>query len=125
MFSIRLLPPSERSPDVPRMGEIVIGEFIERFTVCPLDGNFDALEASWQAELHKLLNGAASVALVFDPRFAWVVYREGSTCFVQEVLALRGDFSEHLSVRHTVTEEGGRISEWVTDVSSVARFIGI
>jgi hypothetical protein len=125
MFSIRLLPPSERSPDGACMGEVVIGEFIERFTVCPLDGNFEALEASWRSELRKLLNGATSVSLVFDPRFAWVVYREGSTCFVQEALALGGDFSEHLSARHTVTEEGERIGEWVTDVSSVARFIGI
>jgi len=124
MFSIHLLPPSQSGSDGARMGEIVIGQFNERFQVHPIHVDIQDLESSWRAELRKLVAGATSIALIFDPRFAWVVYREGSTCFVQEVLALDGDFSSHLSARETVTEDGDRISEWATDLSSVARFVG-
>jgi hypothetical protein len=124
MFSIGLLPPSQSGPDGARLGEIVIGRFNERFCVHPIGGAVQDVESRWRAELRKLVAGASSVALVFDPRFAWVIYREESTCFVQEVLALNGDFSSHLGARHTLTEDGNRVSEWVTDLSSIERFIG-
>jgi hypothetical protein len=123
MFSIGLLPPPQSGHDGARLGEIVIGQFNERFSVHPISAEIQDVQSLWRAELRKLVAGASSVALIFDPRFAWVIYREESTCFVQEVLALDGDFSSHLGARHTLTEDGNRISEWTTDLSSIERFI--
>jgi len=124
MFSIRVLPLEESDIDGVRLGEIIIGDFMEQFACYPVLGPIDWLDNFWRAELKKLLDGAASVALVHDPRFAWIIYREGERCFIQQVLSLDGDFGKHLAARVTLTEEGNTVSEWQTEISTIAQFVG-
>lgn len=102
------------------MGEIVVGDFRERF-VCYLPGA--ALEASWQAELNALARGEPVAVLRYDPRSAWIVYREHEECFVQQHLSIGGAFRDLLP--HTVvTEYGHVISTWVTSATAILRFLG-
>ncbi len=124
MFSIRVLPPEKSDIDGVRLGEITVGDFTEQFACYPVLEAVDRLDNLWRAELHKLIAGAASVALVHDPRFAWIIYREGERCFVQQVLSLDGDFGRHLATRITTTEEGNTVSEWRTEISTIERFVG-
>jgi len=71
--------------------------------------------------LQELLNGSSVVALIHDPRFAWLVYREGSHCFIQQRLSLDGRFDDLLP-RRTQTKDGERISEWATSIEDIRRF---
>jgi hypothetical protein len=124
MFSIRVLPATESDVDSQRLGEISIGEFTERFACYPVGASVDELDRLWRVELRKLVEGVTAVALTHDPRFAWVIYREGKNCFIQQVFSPDGDFFGHLASRITVTENGHRVSEWNTDVSAIAQFLG-
>ncbi len=124
MFSIRVLPPEESDIDGVRLGEIIIGDFTEQFACYTILEPVDRLDNLWRMELHKLIDGAASVALVHDPRFAWIIYREGGHCFIQQALSLNGDFGKRLATRVTLTEEGYTVSEWQTNISTIAQFIG-
>ena len=124
MFSIRVLPTEECGTDGVRLGEIIVGDFTERFACYPVFGSVDQLDTLWRDELFKLIDGAASVALVHDPRFAWIVYREVEQCFVQQVFSLDGDFGHHLVTRLTTTEDGNAVSEWCTQLSTIKRFAG-
>ena len=118
MFAIRVLSPSERGPEGEVLGEITVGDFVERFA-CYVSG---PVEFGWRSQLQGLLDGAPVVALVHDPRFAWVVYRESDLCFVQQRFSLDGHF-DGLLPRQTKTEEGERISEWSTTLEAVRQFI--
>jgi hypothetical protein len=70
MFSIRILPTSQTGPSGEGLGEIRIGDFIERFAChCPT-GSLEDMESSWRTELHRLVAGELAVALIHDPRFA-------------------------------------------------------
>lgn len=124
MFSIRVLPPDESDIDGVRLGEITIGDFTEQFACYPILGPVDQLDDLWCVELHRLINGAASVALVHDPRFAWIIYREDECCFVQQVLSQDGDFGNHLATRITTTEDGNAVSEWCAEISTIEQFVG-
>lgn len=125
MFSIRVLPTTECGVDGQRLGEISISEFTERFACYPVGNkNVDELDGVWRAELRKLFEGATAVALAHDPRFAWIIYREGQSCFIQQVFSPDGDFRDHLASRITTTEAGHCVSEWNTDISAIAEFLG-
>ncbi len=124
MFSIRILSSIQNDVDGQRLGEIAIDGFTERFACCRVDVSVNELDRVWRAELRNLVNGAAAVALAHDPRFAWVIYRNGQSCFVQQAFSPDGDFRDHLASRTTVTEDGQSVSEWTTDVSSIAQFLG-
>ena len=124
MFSIRALPTIEGDIDGQRLGEISINEFTEQFACYPIGTTVDDLDRVWRDELRKLVGGAAAVALVHDPRFAWIIYRDGQNCFVQQVFSPDGDFHKHLVSRTTVTEDGHGVSEWSIDVSAIAQFLG-
>ena len=50
------------------------------------------------------------------------LYREGDHCFVQQRLALDGQFN-NLLPRRTETENGEKISEWATGVDDIRRFL--
>ena len=123
MFEIRILPNNELGPEGQRLGRITIGNFTERFACYPVCGSVEELQEAWVRELRKLISGSASVALVHDPRFAWVFYREGQRCYVQQVFSESGDFSEHLAQHVTVTEEGDSVSEWSTSLADISRFV--
>ena len=121
MFGIRLLPPDWLGTDGERLGEIVVGDFREGFA-CHLAGAVPNLEASWRAELTGLARGEPVAVLRHDPRFAWIVYREGGECFVQQRLSLDGTFADLLP-RAVATEEGDAVSTWETSVTAVQRFL--
>lgn len=124
MFAIRILPATESDIDRQRLGEITIGEFTEQFACYPDGASFDELDRVWRAELRKLVDGASAVALTHDPRFAWVIYREGQSCFIQQVFSPDGAFRGRLASHTAVTEDGHRVSEWNTTVSAIAEFLG-
>src|SRR3546814_12582527 len=123
MFAIRLLPETERGPSGERLGEIAIGTFRERFACSSARGSLVHLESEWHNALHALVAGSAVAVLQHDPRFAWIVYREGKECHVQQKLSLDGKFADVLP-RETVSPEGDRISEWDTTVRSEERRVG-
>jgi hypothetical protein len=120
MFAIQLLPPTDLGADGERLGEIMVGDFRETFA-CH-DSDCDAMERRWRERLSALVGGDPAVALQYDPRFAWVVYRDGADCFVQERLSLNGDFHS-LGPRVTVNEAGELVSEWATTVAAIQRFL--
>lgn len=122
MFAIRILPPSERGPEDERLGEITIGAFTERFP-CAAITSAEELEADWRCELHSLLSGEPQIAMVHDPRFAWIVYRVGNECYVQQHFSMAESFI-HLPDRCTVNEDGERISEWNTSIAEIEKFLG-
>lgn len=122
MFAIRILPPSERGPEGERLGEITIGAFTERFA-CAAIKSVEELEADWRCELHSLLAGEPQIAMVHDPRFAWIVYRVGNDCYVQQHLSIAESFKP-IPNRCTVNEDGERISEWNTSIAEIEKFLG-
>ncbi len=124
MFAIRTLPATVSDVEGQRLGEISIDGFTEQFACYPVGVSVNELDLVWKAELRKLVNGADAVALTHDPRFAWVIYRDGQNCFVQQVFSPDGDFRDHLASRTIVTESGQRVSEWNTEVSAIAQFLG-
>ncbi len=68
------------------------------------------MEARWREQLRELIGGAPVVPLVHDPRFAWVFYREGEKCYVQQKFSPDGEFWDLLP-RCIKTEDGWRVSE--------------
>ena len=123
VFEIKVLPPSELGPDGQRLGRITIGDFTERFS-CYCKESLTQLEAQWRDELRKLIQGKSAIALIHDPRFAWIIYREGNSCFVQQRLAINGEFYP-LEPRRTSTEDGDRTSEWTINMVEIERFLNI
>src|SRR5262245_46581669 len=123
MFDIRVLPGSESEPDGERRGRITIGAFSEVFACHDADLPVDDFTEAWKQRLRSLIEGAPAVALVFDPRFAWIVFREGEHCFVQQRLKIDGCF-DSISPRQTVNEDGESISEWPVSLQAIARFVG-
>ncbi|MDA0255124.1 MAG: hypothetical protein O3A18_09620 [Planctomycetota bacterium] len=123
MFAIRLLPPKHQGPDGEWLGEIVVGDFQECFACYPTsDGTIDDLEAGWRAELIALTRGESVAVLRHDPRFAWLIYREGDECFVQQRFSADGTFGDLLP-RAITTEDGDRVSTWVTSVAAIQGFL--
>ena len=123
MFAIRLLSESELGPSGERLGEITVGTFCERFACSSAGVSIEHLEGQWIDALKALIAGSPAVALPHDPRFAWVVYREGKDCYVQQRLSPQGRFDDLLP-RETVSSEGDRISEWSTSLAAIERFVG-
>lgn len=123
MFDIHLLSSSELGPDGQRLGRITIGDFTERFVCHSLPGvSVDEMPKIWKEQLRSLTQGASAVALVHEPRFAWILYREGEHCFVQQRLAIDGCFDSILP-RETVNEDGDRISEWPVSLQAILKFV--
>lgn len=122
MFEIALLPPDQLGPDGQRLGRITIGDFTERFACHVVNGTVDQLNVDWRKALAQLVAGASCVALVHDPRFAWLVYRDADTCFVQQKLSLDGEFDLN-TPRQTVSDDGDRISEWPISLQAISEFL--
>jgi hypothetical protein len=122
MFEIRVLPPSQLGPDGQRLGTITIGNFTETFPCYCGEGSISEMESRWIDELRKLLADKSAVALIHDPRFAWIMYREDNSCYVQQRLATNGEFFP-IAPRRTHNEDGDRISEWTTYVVEIERFL--
>jgi hypothetical protein len=122
MFSIRLLPPVRRGSEGQRLGEIVVGGFREVFSCYPAGARVDDLPSVWRAELAALVRGERVALLRHDPRFAWVVYREGEECFVQQRLSIDGEF-HGLLPRVVTTEDGAPVSEWPTSLAAICQYL--
>ncbi len=124
MFSIRLLPEDQVTDDGARIGEIVIDAFRERFACHQVDVPMERMESSWRRALQRLVDGEGegAVALVHDPRFAWIVYRMDSQCAIQQKFSCTGEFGR-IPPRRTQTESGENISEWRLDIGSIRRFL--
>ncbi|WP_425576931.1 hypothetical protein [Niveibacterium umoris] len=52
------------------------------------------------------------------------MYRDGENCFIQQAFSPDGNFRSQLASRVTVSDDGNCVSEWNTDVSAIARFLG-
>lgn len=119
MFAIRLLSTQVGSYGE-RLGEIVVGDFREVFA-CHSD-DFVGLENLWRERLQALIEGERTVILRHDPRFAWIAYREGTDCYIQQWLSIDGSFANR-QLRETTTEDGDQISEWTTSMASIQQFL--
>ena len=124
----------EATPDADiAVGEIVIDELSERFEAPLLYWSRGDYETQWRQGLSRTMTGEAKSCLVtsmYDPAKAnflvwWPIYREGSTLFVQNHLVFMDQLDEPLDLRdlyrsvrtrRTQTDEGQRISEWVSHV---------
>lgn len=123
MFSISILPRSIRGLGNERLGKITIEDFEETFACHDVAGiSVDSFPAEWRNNLGKLVQGEPCVALVHDPRFAWIIYCEGETCFVQQHLFIDGMF-DSIPPRETVTDDGDQISEWSVAISAITEFL--
>jgi hypothetical protein len=121
MFNIRLVSTVENRPgDEPgeRFGSIPINNVTERFGCCDAAVPVDDFASEWRKQLLSLVAGRKVIALVHDPRFAWIVYREGDQCYVQQRLALDGCF-DRIPPRQTVGDDGGPISEWSITIKDI------
>ena len=125
MFDIRILS-QEIGPSGEKPGLITIGDFSERFSFWLIGDCAADIEAQWRRELRRLvdnLDNTSSVALIHDPRFAWILYREESACYIHQVFDPEGLFVDHLAYRVTESEDGDPISEWETSVADIQNFL--
>jgi hypothetical protein len=120
MFAIRLLPTARVGLDGQRLGEVVVGDFRETFA-CHSD-DLAGLEDHWRERLRALVEGEPAVVLRLDPRFAWVVYREGADCYIQQRLSIDGSFA-NLLPRVMTTEDGDAVSEWAMSLIAIGQFL--
>lgn len=120
-FSIHVLPPTQLSPDGQRLGQITVGEFTEQFACHSTTSTVDQMETTWQSQLRALVAGKPAV-LMHAPRFAWVIYRDGDDCFIQQIFSLDGTF-RNIFPRRVLNDDGHEISEWPTTVADISDFL--
>lgn len=125
-------------------GMIRIGDFEERFLSWLDYWGMTDYEHQWQEGVSRIVNGAdvsylitsisdISVSAATAPVSWWVMYRcSQSEVFIQNQLLLvheldrpfdPNDAAALIEPRCTKTEEGERVSEWVTTVDELAEFI--
>jgi CdiI N-terminal domain len=122
MFAIRLLPPSKRGGDGERLGQITIGRFTEIFGCYPARGqSVGSMASRWRAQLRRLVGGDEPAVALDTGGAAWILYRVGKRCYIQQKYFLPG-VSRETGPRRTHNDEGQRISEWSTTVAEVAQF---
>lgn len=124
-FSIELLPVSVAGPASERLGKITIGDFTERFGIYPFQAGqcVEEIEQGWDASLTKLTAAESAVLLQHDPRFAWVFYRKGQACYIQQMFFKDG--IPDSPPPRTVEEDGVRISEWSTSIDAIRAFLAV
>jgi hypothetical protein len=123
-------------------GKIRIGEFSDTFIASLRFWNRERYEEHWMKAVQRVVEGADRSTLVTsynEPSdvpdeflFWWPVYRDNGVVYIQNQMLffeqLEGPFSEtapweSVGQRHTVNEEGLRISEWPTTVDSLREFL--
>jgi hypothetical protein len=130
-FAIHLLPGTIRGPDGQRLGEIRIGEFIERFDVYPIAGTVEDVAAAWLLALWRLVSGSSAVGLATASNMGWMFYRLGDEVLVHQNLFLPGSDGELDATGHVtrvpayqrVSEDGSKISEWATSTAAIRAFL--
>jgi CdiI N-terminal domain len=123
-------------------GRIVIGDFTETFRV-PL-GFWD--EADYRRSWHRAFEVLSAnphttsclMTSMTDPGNSnflgcWPMYREGEDVYIQNALIfldeIEGDFDsaapwDRVGPRHTIDEDGNKLSEWTTSMDSLIEFFG-
>ena len=81
------------------------------------------MAAQWRAQLRRLVRGGHSAVALDTGGAAWIVYRAGKRCYIQQRYFV-SRASREIGPRCTHYEDGQRISEWSTTLEEVARFIG-
>jgi hypothetical protein len=123
MFAIQLLPPSCRGGDGERLGRITIGRFTELFGCYPQRGqSVRSMAAQWRMQLRRLIAGEQPAVALVTGLPAWIVYRAGKRCYIQQRYFITAA-SRELGPRRTHDEDGQRISEWSTRTEEIERFI--
>lgn len=113
MFAIHLLPPSVCGGDGERLGRITIGRLTELFGCHPSrEQSVRSMAAQWRAQLRRLVTGGA----------AWMLYRAGKRCYIQQRYFIT-QASREIGSRRTHNADGRRISEGSTTLAEVTRFI--
>ena len=125
----------------PARGEIRIGGFVEGFELRLGWWSAQDYRRSWRQALQRLVACERSAVGLLTWRGepsdrctqrAWILFREGDRVFVQERLFVGGehpvdfDTDGQIVVREPRRERGAdgeRISQWETDLGSVARFL--
>jgi hypothetical protein len=141
MFSVQVVELAHLADSPTALGRITVDGFFETFEMSLTFWNAEEYRASWRdalGELGKRDNATSClVSSITDPStsnfvFCWPLYRNGDDVFVQNAVIFLEDLTESfdparpwLSVRPhaSVDEDGNRISEWLTDMSEVRRFL--
>lgn len=141
-FSIKVIDPAIRKweGDTFCFGQIQIGNFEERFEMLLGYWTIDDYKKQWKLGLERILNHNESclVAEIQDPQKApwlvtWVLYRDGNTIYIQnhtlvkksDIKALKqksftfDNYYEYINPRGRSEE----VSEWVTDLDSIKKFL--
>ncbi|MEZ6142294.1 MAG: hypothetical protein R3B84_17175 [Zavarzinella sp.] len=122
MFDICLLSASTLGPDGQRLGTITVGNHTEDFACWPTDHPVEDFPSLWRQKLGVLVAGQPGVALIHDPRFAFIVYRDGQQCLITQRLSLDGQF-DPVEKPPLLTEDGEKYDLWMVDFESVAKFV--
>jgi hypothetical protein len=124
-------------------GRIVIGDFTETFRV-PLGfwGESD-YRRSWRLAFELLNANPHAISCLMtsmtDPGNSnflgcWPMYREGEDVFIQNALIFLDEIEEDfdpaapwdsVGPREVIDEDGNKISEWITSMSSLREFFGV
>ena len=124
MFAIQLQPPSCRGGDGERLGRITVGNFTEIFACYPppRGQSVRSMAAQWRAQLRRLIAGEQPAVALITGTAAWIVYRVGERCYIQQRYFITAS-SRVIGPRRTHDEDGQRISEWNTPIDDITRFI--
>lgn len=134
--AIRYLP-EQRTEFGDCVGEIRIGDFVERFPMSVFDVSPDLYIAQWkrtQARFATVPARGCFLASVLQPAapdgrvFWWIFYRDGDAFVFQNHLLLMSAIDGAFDVeqperwippRETLTEDGQRISEWRVPIAGL------
>jgi hypothetical protein len=122
------------------LGRIRVGDLDEYFKVAlGFWGKTDYCR-SWRRAFEVLAGSSPSVSCLItsmtNPEtsnfiFCWPLYRDGERVYVRNSVIFLGELSEKfdpdnpwkvLPERHVFNEDGVKISEWITDISSLKGF---
>lgn len=125
------------------LGRIVIGDFTETFRV-PLGFWYESdYRRSWRQAFEVLnANPHATSCLMTsmtDPGNSnllgcWPMYREGGDVYIQEAMIFLDEIEEDfdpaapwdsVGPREVIDEDGNKISEWITSMSSLREFFEV
>jgi hypothetical protein len=117
-------------------GQIVLGEFTERF-VAPIDWwTRDDYERQWFEGARRLIDGAQESAFVQEAgRLWWTAWREGDDVHIQQRLLVDESLSrartagvgelpyEVVGLRATHTDDGQLLSTWIVSIADLRAFV--
>jgi hypothetical protein len=138
-FYIKMLDEYDREERA-SYGIISIEDYSERFLASLQYWTLQEYEQHWQRAIVHILTGAEKSCLItsmLDPKIAnyifwWPIYRNGDIIYIQNHLLLMDQiktaFDEKnpymcIPDRAVLSEEGQKISEWKTNISSLEEFL--